>query len=704
MAQLADTSTAEHATGSPVAEPRRGAARVTTLDLLALGAVVAAALLGWASLALAHLGHHTLLGVALLTAAAGAALVLAVRRWARLEVVADRAGVLVALGCVGVALALTLPGFSYGVADKDPGIYVSHAISIAETGDYALHDELLAKQGSDPSFPVRLISPGARFPGIWVEDSAAGRVVPQFYHLWPALLATAHDVGGLTGLRSGAPLAGALCVLVLCALLRRAGDLVAGSRAGLVAAGLGGLLLATNMLQVWQARYPTTEALSEALFLGTLLGLVLAVQTRWTAGAGLAGLLLGVGFLNRADGVLLVVAAAGFGAVLLTLGRWDARSWWFTGGLALVLPHALVQAYDLSLAYSRSTDVPSLRTVLALSAGVLVTGALLGRVLAGPFASLQRGLLGRRPQVVVGSLVVLGVVGLLGLGFLRPRLFGADLMNYNGTLIRSYDEQNLRRLSWFLTLPAFAVLPLGVAVVALRRWSTALWVLLLPTLLLFPLYAYSARNSSRLMWWTRRYVPTVLPGVVVLLVLAIVFALFWRHRDRALLRIPALLVAIGLLGAFLQQSLPLRRHDEFGGSFAVTARLASLAHGQQGIFLWERDKGCCTGATHLYPTTLWLQHGQLSTLLAADDPATGQSPMAVIDRYRQAFPDSPVFIATGADALPPGVPAAAVTQVADVRASLPVWDESDVTRPRAAHQVSSRVQVWQVTGTGRAGG
>ena len=91
--------------------------------------------------------------------------------------------------------------------------------------------------------------------------------------LWPALLATAHGAGGRTALLVTVPLAGVVSVLALCAVLRRVGDELLGPRraggaqrgtAGLVAAGAGGLLLATNQLQVWQARYPTTEVLAQA--------------------------------------------------------------------------------------------------------------------------------------------------------------------------------------------------------------------------------------------------------------------------------------------------------------------------------------------------------------------------------------------------------------------------------------------------------
>lgn len=78
--------------------------------------------------------------------------------------------------------------------------------------------------------------------------------------------------------------------------------LVARRIAGAVAAWAAGLLMATNMMQVWQAKYPTTEILSQALFLGALLGVLLALQTRWRWPALVAGLLVSIGYLGRADG------------------------------------------------------------------------------------------------------------------------------------------------------------------------------------------------------------------------------------------------------------------------------------------------------------------------------------------------------------------------------------------------------------------
>jgi hypothetical protein len=393
----------------------------------------------------------------------------------------------------------------------------------------------------------------------------------------------------------------------------------------------------------------------------------------------------------------MVMLSVGVGAALLATRRWDARAAWFAAGLAVVTPHALLQAYDLAHNYSIANSIPSIGKVGAVVAGCFLLAVLLRVVARRPLTWATAGLEGRRAQLLIGLLVCAGAVLLLAVGFLRPRLFGPDYLAYNGRSIRSYDEQILRRLSWFFTLPGFAVMVLGLAVVALRRWRAAAWAVLLPTLVFFVVYGYTARNSSRLLWWSRRYVPTVLPGVVILIALALACAWVIRLRGRALLRVPAGLALAGLVAVFLSQSVPVRRHDEWKGSFAVTQQLADLSGDRSGIYLWEpqADQGCCAGPTALFATPVWLVHDELSALLPLDPARRSE----ILAAYAMHFPGRPLFVVGDTPDLPTGVDARAVEPVLTRHLELPMWDESDTTRPAGAHQVPVDIAVWHVRGT-----
>jgi hypothetical protein len=651
-------------------------------ELLVGALVVALGLLAWSGLALANLGRYGLLpAVGLAVAACVALLAVVWRARGRPRLTPDPGGLVMVAGLALIAGLLFFPGFPYGTGDKDPGVYVAHGIAIARTGSYAITDPALDR---DRVPSVALYSPGARFPGIWIRDRAAQRIVPQFYHLWPALLASAFRLGGFTGLSSVAPFAALLGVLGTTLLVRRVFGLAAGS--------LAGLLLATNMLEVWQAKYQTTEALTQALVVAGLLGLVIAIRTGWRGAAGVAGLLLGLSFLARADSLLLLLLAVGLGCVLLVLGRLDGRAGWFAAGLGVTLPHGLLQAYSLARTYTFANDLPSL-SMLAVLVAVPVVLAVAIRLLLPRFGPRLVVLVQDRRVQFLAGLAITAVAGLaLVIGLLRPRLFGAAYMNYNGRITRSFAEQAMRRLSWFLTLPGLALIGAGVAVVALRRWRAVAWTAVLPGLLLLPLYAQDAKNSSRMMWWGRRFVPVVLPGVVVLIAIALTAGLLWAGRRRWPARLAAGMATAFLLAVFLGQSLPLRGHHEMGGSFETTRRVARAAGDRQGVFLWERTG--YMGAPMLFGAPVWFQEGQVSAMIPAQGDRT-----AYLRSFLSGFPGQPVFVVTQGGTRPSGYDGFQFVQVDHVAEQLPFWQESDTARPSFAKRLPVDFSIWRVAGT-----
>jgi hypothetical protein len=650
-------------------------------EALVLAATVGVGLLAWAGLALADAGRYGLVAALGLAVPATAA-VAAVTWWAgpRPRLVADRGGLAVLAGMALVAAVLFFPGFAYGVG-KDPGIYVSHAIAIARTGSTSLPDPVLDRSRV-PRVQVMREDPVNRLPAIWIQHRDPGRVIVQFYHLWPALLASAFRLGGYTGLVNLTPLLGVLAVLTVTLAVRRV--------FGLVTAALAGLLLATNMLEVWHAKYPSSETFAQLLVGGAVLAIVITLQTRWRGAAGVAGVLLGVAYLARPDSLLLLLLAVAVGCALLVAGRFDARAGWFAAGLAVTLPYGFLQAYVLARRYTLANHVPDLPAVMAVVVGGLAL-ALLTRRAAPQVGRWCARLLTRRVQLWVGGAVVAAAALLLVLGFLRPWLFGPVYAVVAGRRTRTYDEASLIRLSWFLTVPGFALALGGFALVALRRWRAEAWTLVLPAACLLPLYAYRAEVSSRLLWWTRRYVPTVLPGLVVMAAVALGVGLTLAAgpgRLRWPVRLAAAAAATLLLVVFLGQSLPLRHHQEHGGSFEAIQRIARAAGDRQGIFLWPQ-----TGGLSSFGSSVWLQQGQVGALLPE------RPDLAYVRSFVRGFPGQPVFLVVGGDRPPRGYAGVGLRRVDRFTYRMPVWQETYETRPSSAREVPVPLSIWQVVGT-----
>ncbi|HVA59307.1 MAG TPA: hypothetical protein VNG13_02075 [Mycobacteriales bacterium] len=655
------------------------------MELVLCLSIAAVAVFAWMALLLLDNHVGTLVDVAVVAAACYAALlVLLWRRWHRPAIRTDPAGLAITVVAGAVGAFFFFPGFHYGVTDKDPGGYIEIGAAFARHASYSFTDVLAQHV---PGIVTQ--SPGARFPAVW--QAGPHTVIPQFYHLWPALLAMAYDVGGLRLEVEVTPALGVLSVMAFAALLRRA----VRHRAGLAASAVGGLLLATNMLEVWQAKYPTAEMLSQLLIVSALLAIALALDTGWAPAAGLAGLLVGVDWLARADIVLLAAIAVLIGALLVALRRWDSRCWWFVAGLGVTLPHVLWQAYAGADDYTISNGVPALHLLIEGTVGAFAA-AVLFRWAARPALDwIAEGLNRKHWQRRGGAVVCVTAVALLAAGFLRP-WYDVTHTVISGTRLPTYNEENLRNLSRFLTLPGIALAVAGLASLALRRWRATLWLIAIPALLVAPVYLYDLHNVSRLMPGGRRYVPEVLPGFLILITLALVAGMGWRLRRRAPLRLPAIAAAVGLLVVFVWQSAPLRMHDEEGGSLAVSAALASTAQGRTGVYLfqWKGPTVCCTEPEYLFGGAIWLERGEYSALLPYDPHLDAGYVRSVL----AGMPGSPVFVIWDGTSSPPPLARLSLTAVRHIQTGLPVWNESYVARPTGeAVPIPLDFTVWRVT-------
>jgi hypothetical protein len=667
-------------------EPRT----ITAAELVVFTAACVVGLVALVSLAAAHLHHHTPLVVAAGSVLLIAPIVAAVYWFERPAVRLDLAGLAPLLVGLGLAALMMFPGFRYATGDKDPGAYVEHAAAISRTHSIDFSDDLFASPlPSGVTTPDAL--PDIEWPALWNEPGHPGKIFPQFYHLWPALLATAKDTGGFTGLFDTGPLVGVVAVGLAVVVARRL--------AGLPAAWAVAFLLSTNMLEVWQAKYPSAEIFGQMLVLGTLLGVVLAIRARWRTGAALAGALLALSYLERPDGIVLILIAWGVLAALLAARRFDSRAAWFTGALVALLPYGFYQAYHLARIYTLANNVPSLAKLLT----VMIAVAVLAGVLAWQGSLVQRVIgwaSAPRIRFRLGTAFVMVCAALLAMGRLRPHLVGIDYMYAGTRRIRSYDELSVIRLGWFFSQPGLLLMLGGVGYVAWRRWRLDRWLVALATAGLLTLYCYHLRNSPYLMWATRRFVTSVVPGMVLLMGFGVALIVVVLRRY---VRVPYVAVAAaaaviaGLTVFFLSESWPLRSHDENTGSLAVEQRIAALSGEQRGVFLWQRSNYCCDAPWQLFGGPLLATMGESSILLP-----TSNARSAVAD-YVAYFKGSgrPVFYVADKKAPPPPLPGVTSGEVLALQGVLPHWEETSTSRPKKRHDYPYQVTVYRLAATSR---
>lgn len=454
------------------------------------------------------------------------------------------------------ALALALAGgfflFNAGYSaqnlyvTRDPGTYTV-------TGAWLTHSrEALVPTGSEVFGTVPGLTPESM--GFRLDLHDPGKVYPQGNHLLPALLAAGGWLGGPEVLLRVNPLVGALALVALFGLARR---LTGGMFAFAAVAALG---LSMPMLQFSRDTY--TEPLTLLLLFGGLSLLWRATETRRPSQFLLAGLTLGSTAMARIDayaGLLAVVVAAVALLARAPVGErrgWLARVGLLAAGTAVTALLGYLDVSQLSSGYyadTRDLIVPLLMAAL----GLAVAGAVVIAV-AWSTPVLRRLSAQRWRDRSAAALAVL-VVATFAVLASRPLWMTAhgECLPIVGALqeslglevepCRTYDEQTVSWFAWYYGWPTFLLAVLGLALLGrrmVRHRDLRPLALVAAVAMLSLTYFDEARIYPDQIWAMRRFLPVVIPGLLISA--GYLLHLLWRHRTAG---------RAGRLGGFLAVGL-----------------------------------------------------------------------------------------------------------------------------------------------------
>ena len=433
------------------------------------------------------------------------------------------------------------------ITNRDPGVYLT-------TGRWLADEGTLLVSGATGGFAdvedITAASPG------YYEVRDDGTVDPQFLHLLPVWGAAAHWIGGDQALfRVNA----IVIALALAALWLFAATIMRPWFAVLATASVAVLLPTVHF-----ARDLYSEPLALLFVFAGFAFLTFARRAEHRGLALLAGLMAAAVTMVRIDGWLVVVAVI---AYLMAV-------WW--------------QANEAG------ANTTITRFVNPALLGVLITGSV------GLFDAMVRTrqyMIDRGPQVVMmfGLIVAIVLVGLVALRRPQPfrrlaawfdhhrttfawsiplvviavatALFSvrplvqethgvtlnsivlsvqrAQALTVDGT--RTYNEWSMHWLSWYLGVFGLALAVIGLAWV----WRRAIlglrgvWPFLLTLSLTAAGYVLRPSITPDQLWAIRRFLPVILPGLIVTAVLGVQWA--FESQQRAAVRSAVIAVAVWLL-------------------------------------------------------------------------------------------------------------------------------------------------------------
>lgn len=459
------------------------------------------------------------------------------------------------------------------LVDRDPGVYLTAAVSLSDNGGLRVPTDSAA---FGPDASVYFSSGG------YSEVDGGEELQPWFLHGIVAVIAVANDLAGpAAAVRVPALLSG-LAVLALVLLARR----FVGGWPAL----MGGAMLAACLVQVWAFRDTYSETLGQPLLWGGL-ALALLARDRCSSLLGLAaGLLLAGATLARLDSPPLLLVAA-----MLWVLADGARSRQVVRAIALPLGVGLA-VWGLQLWVVNAVYFTAHRSeTITLAAGSIAASAAL--VLLGPW--VRQLLADQRRRMILGRAAAAAVVVVVVAGLTRP-LWGEVRLaapwpeaqaveaasGVEATGLRSYAEQTMRWMGWYLGWPGLALATVGAAWAACRaatdrRLGPAALVVASASGPLTLLYLWDPLAVPDHLWVMRRFLVVTIPVLVLAAAVGLDAVRKTVHRLVAR-RSEALAGGVAVATALLVTVVTL------GGEWVTTAPMARLSMMEGNLRLVEQ--------------------------------------------------------------------------------------------------------------------
>ena len=513
----------------------------------------------------------------------------------------------------------------YIAAATDAGGYVNTAATIAQTGQFLLYDdwtallkqhEIVALRPQIESFLPRWL----QFVGWYIDDTNPAKTIPQFFPFHTVLIAVGMNLAGLYGGLLVTPLWGVLSIGGVYLVARR----IFGPMVALLAA----LLLALTATHIFFVRYPTTESLTLLLvFTGLLSWQALYDRPLTNPLWGLlGGLSFGAAFLTRID--LPLVALLLLAGLLL---QWRLRGWskgwsWFAVSLAGVTVYAIFSALYLNWPYVYNT-YGIVGRVLARSPWLLAGAILSGIIMVGlawlllsdsDHITYGPGWFHSKKAITALKIGLVGLVILLSLYayFLRPILEPPQYYNnwLNGEPIPLLNGQNWVRIGWYITPLGLILATLGLAIIMWRYSLTRLALFLAVGVLTTIQYVYNIFNTPYHIYAMRRYVPIIIPMLMIYCAVAL-FSIY-KIRPPWLGRLAGIGLTIVMVTSLTYQSrFVVQQRDFYGAVAELTALNAAL---QAGTLIIINDPASSLFADNLGPPLQFAFGHKIATIRQTD--------------------------------------------------------------------------------------
>lgn len=411
---------------------------------------------------------------------------------------------------------------------RDPASYINQGIYFSQHGSLSIKDPLIPEFINSENYKYFYrfnndssdVSPYSQVYGLhahtfYITDITTGTIKARFFYLYPALIALFNTIGGIRLSLYSTPILMLSSVWILYILARK----ITSREVAFTSL----LLFSFNFATVWYARYPNSEVLLlvSLLFSLYLFHLNLINQFKNKFLSLLTGIFLATGLLIKIDYIPIHILLFLVFMFLFVNNR-SVRQNPPTGLLLALLGFLLTSA--IAIATGLHYAEPYITNVIDVTFGILNVVRLLSlfNQYLMPLLFLLLGLLlitvGLRKKIVkfaavlktknVSITYLLCTINVLIVLFFLLR---ASSLNFET------NSTNMLKLSLYLSpwvvILGFVGLPLLRS--SHKMNSLLLWIIILLAEFHFLFYMFDVRFAPDHPWWARRFVPVVIPFLII---------------------------------------------------------------------------------------------------------------------------------------------------------------------------------------------
>ncbi len=464
------------------------------------------------------------------------------------------------------------------ITSTDSGVYVVHGIHIAKQGSLTMYDPMLPHL-EDNQIPLfyhltpwhkeKVNSVARNIAGFFITDLETGAISPRYLYLYQSWIAIFYSIFGFkSGILLMTPTLALLALFTIFITIRR----LMGDFSAFTATTLFGF----NIIVVWFARYISTELAAQLLIWSGIYAFYQFVKHRSPFHGVLCGLSLAMSMFARIDSYFMIAPlAVGFLAYAL-LGRFERLQLYFLIPFVVTAGYSAMQMVTISYPYFLESfllnDVPY-GPLAALSVAYLAS-VVVGAIISRRTSLIDKAYPRLRPYLVYFIAFCL-VILFIYADFIRPYIKDVHKPDiYGWDSKRSFREENLVRLGWYLGQPALLLGLFGLIAALRDKWRSEYFLFFSLGIFYTLFFVYYQRCNPFHFWVMRRFHPVVIPFILACAGYALSKIVNFKAIPLGIRRICIAILFVSIFFGYLKDTSRIALHREFRGLINLTEKVA----------------------------------------------------------------------------------------------------------------------------------